>query len=120
VDVNVSFYERIGGGPAVSEAVDRLYRVILADDRLSPYFTNVDIAQLKDHMIALLSQVLGGPEDYSGRELRAAHAGLGITAEHYDLVGAYLVGVLAGLGAADEILEAVRGVLAASADDITA
>ncbi|WP_433293248.1 hypothetical protein ACQP2F_30150 [Actinoplanes sp. CA-030573] len=70
-------------------------------------------------MVALLSQVLGGPEDYSGRDLRNAHAGLGIAREHYDLVGAYLIGVLAGLGADDEVLEAVRGVLAATADDIT-
>jgi hemoglobin len=120
MDVNVSFYERIGGEPAVSEAVDRLYRVILADDRLSPYFGHADLAQLKGHMIALLSQVLGGPADYSGRELRAAHTGLGVTPEHYDLVGAYLVGVLAGLGADDEILDAVRGVLAATAGDIIA
>ena len=120
MDVNVSFYESIGGEPAVSEAVDRMYRVILGDDRLSPYFTYIDVGQLKGHMIALLSQVLGGPEDYSGRELRAAHTGLGITAAHYDLVGAYLVGVLAGLGADDDILDAVRGVLAASADDVIA
>jgi truncated hemoglobin YjbI len=120
MDTNVSFYARIGAEPAVTEAVDRLYRVILADDRLSPYFDGVDIAQLKLHMIALLSQVLGGPEAYSGRALRLAHAGLDITREHYDLVGAYLVGVLAGLGADDEILDAVRGVLAATADDIAA
>jgi truncated hemoglobin YjbI len=115
-----SFYARVGGEPAVTEAVNRLYRVILADDRLAPYFTHVDIGQLKTHMVALLSQVLGGPAAYSGRDLRMAHTGLGITREHYDLVGAYLVGVLAGLGVDDEVLDAVRGVLAASADDVAA
>ncbi|MFI5890350.1 hypothetical protein ACIA5D_09540 [Actinoplanes sp. NPDC051513] len=31
-----SFYALVGGEAAVTEAVDRLYRVILADDRLSP------------------------------------------------------------------------------------
>ncbi|WP_433361678.1 group I truncated hemoglobin [Actinoplanes sp. CA-142083] len=115
-----SFYARVGGEPAVTEAVNRLYRVILADDRLSPYFEHVDIGQLKTHMVALLSQVLGGPEAYSGRDLRMAHTGLGITREHYDLVGAYLIGVLAGLGVDDEVLDAVRGVLAASVDDVAA
>ena len=115
-----TFYARVGGEPAVTSAVDLLYRVILADDRLTPYFDGVDIGQLKTHMVALLSQVLGGPSEYSGRALRLAHAGLGIAREHYDLVGAYLVGVLAGLGADDDVLDAVRGVLAASAADVTA
>src|SRR3954469_8842099 len=113
-----SFYVRVGGEPAVTEAVNRLYRVILADDRLSPYFEHVDIGRLKSHMVALLSQVLGGPEAYSGRDLRMAHAGLGISRERYDVVGAYLVGVLAGLGVDDEVLDAVRGVLADSVDDV--
>lgn len=115
-----SFYARVGGEAAVTEAVSRLYRVILADNRLAPYFEHVDIAQLQSHMVALLSQVLGGPAAYSGRELRLAHVGLGVSREHYDLVAAYLVGVLAGLGADDEVLDAVRGVLADSVDDIAA
>jgi hemoglobin len=117
VDVNTSesFYARVGGEPAVTEAVERLYRVLLADDRLAPYFTGVNLPRLKGHMVALMSQVLGGPQNYSGRELETAHAGLGITPEHYSLVGAYLVGILAGLGADDEVLAAVRSVLIASA-----
>jgi hemoglobin len=113
-----TFYARAGGGPAVTAAVDHLYRVILADQRLSPYFENVDLPRLKAHMTALLSQVLGGPENYDGRELRAAHAGLNISPGDYELVGAYLVGVLAGLGVDDEILTAVRAVLADAEDDI--
>ncbi|MEU4240121.1 group 1 truncated hemoglobin [Actinoplanes sp. NPDC026619] len=118
--MDASLYGRIGGEPAVTEAVNRLYRVILADDRLQPYFAGVDLPRLKSHMVALLSQLLGGPESYSGRELRAAHAGLDITPGHYDLVGAYLIGVLAGLGAPDDLLNAVRTVLADTSDDIAA
>ncbi|GIF20712.1 truncated hemoglobin YjbI [Actinoplanes tereljensis] len=118
--MDTSLYARAGGEPAVTEAVNRLYRVILADDRLQPYFVGVDLPRLKSHMVALLSQLLGGPESYSGRELRAAHAGLDIAQEHYDLVGAYLIGVLAGLGAEDDLLSAVRSVLAATAEDIAA
>jgi truncated hemoglobin YjbI len=118
--ISESFYTRIGGEPAVTEAVGRLYRVVLADERLAPYFEGVDLRLLHEHMIALLSQVLGGPDNYSGRELRNAHAGLGITPDHYSLVGAYLIGVLAGLGIDDEVLSAVRGVLAASAEAVVA
>ncbi|GIE86190.1 group I truncated hemoglobin [Actinoplanes regularis] len=116
--MDASFYARIGGQPAVTAAVDALYRVVLADDRLVDYFDGSDLDHLKSHMVALLSQVLGGPAEYSGRDLRGAHFGLGIVPEHYDLVGAYLIGVLAGLGVDDEVLTAVRGVLAASAADV--
>ncbi|GAA3336503.1 hypothetical protein GCM10020358_08920 [Amorphoplanes nipponensis] len=118
VSTQDSLYARIGGRPAVTAAVDALYRVVPADDRLAGYFAAVDLAQLKEHMTALLSQLLGGPERYAGRDLRVAHLGLGITAAHYDLVGAYLLGVLAGGGAGDEVLEAVRRTLAAAAPDI--
>ncbi|WP_127551179.1 group 1 truncated hemoglobin [Actinoplanes sp. OR16] len=102
----------------VPAAVDALYRVILSDDRLSPYFAGVDIGHLKQHMTALLTQVLGGPSAYAGRDLRTAHARLAVTAADYDLVGAYLIGVLAGLGADDDLLASVRAVLAATAPDI--
>jgi hypothetical protein len=43
VRVSTSFYQRIGGEPAVSAAVTALYRVILADDRLTGYFAGVDL-----------------------------------------------------------------------------
>jgi len=118
VSTQESFYARIGGAPAVAAAVDALYRVILGDDRLSGYFAGIDLDELKDHMAALLSQVLGGPERYTGRELKTAHLGLGITPAHYDLVGAYLVGILAASGADDEVLAAMRGTLASVAADI--
>ena len=118
IGVTVSFYQRIGGEFAVSSAVDALYRVVLSDDRLAGYFDGVDVDRLSGHMVALLSQVLGGPADYTGRDLRGAHRHLGITTEHYHLVGAYLLGVLAGLGADEEVLAAVRQVLAASAEDV--
>ena len=117
--MEASFYARIGGQPAVTTAVDALHRVVLGDDRLTDYFDGLDLARLKEHMVALLSQVLGGPAGYTGRDLRGAHFGLGIVPEHYDLVGAYLIGILAGLGADEEVLAAVRSVLRESAADVT-
>ena len=93
-----TLYARIGGEPAVSAAVDALYRVVLTGDRLRGYFAGTDVGALRRHMVVLLSQVLGGPETYTGRDLRTAHLGLGVTSAHYALVGAYLLGVVAGLG----------------------
>jgi hypothetical protein len=42
------------------------------------------VALFQDHLAAFLVMVYGGPNDYSGRDMRAAHAGLGITSDQYD------------------------------------
>jgi hemoglobin len=88
-----SMYERAGGGPAIREAVDRFYHRLLADPELASYFAG-DLTELKRHQAALLSQVLGGPSAYTGRDLAAAHARLNITPEQFQKVVFYLVGTL--------------------------
>lgn len=115
-----SLYEQVGGAPAITEAVERLYRRLLDDPRVSAYFTGVDIPQLKRHQVLLLSQVLGGPAQYDGRTLAAAHAGLGITPEQYAVVGEHLVGVLQELGAPANVVEAVESVLGSVQSDVVA
>src|SRR6185312_10738284 len=80
-----SAYERIGGGPAVKELVDRFYERVLADRQLARYFTT-DMKRLKWHQATLLTSLLGGPDAYEGRELSVAHHALRIRRRHYDRV----------------------------------
>lgn len=111
-------YDRVGGRPAITEVVERFYARVLDDDDLSPYFDDADVAAVKRHQVLLLSQVLGGPKEYDGRDLGEAHRGLGVTSDHYDKVVSHLVAVLVELGADDELLEAAGGVVAGVKDDI--
>lgn len=113
-----SYYDQLGGTPTVKEAVDRFYQLVLDDQDLSGYFTGVDIPQLKAHQVKLLSHVLGGPSEYEGRELAAAHGHLGISEAHYIRVGGYLTNVLSSMGAGEEIVGAVDSVLASVAPQI--
>jgi hemoglobin len=115
-----SLYEQVGGAPAITEAVERFYRRLLDDERVSAYFRDVDLPRLKRHQVLLLSQVLGGPAQYDGRALQGAHAGLGITDEQYAVVGAHLVAVLEELGAPANVVEAVKGVLGDVRPDVVA
>jgi hemoglobin len=85
-----SDYERVGGGPAIRAVVDRFYELVLQDDRLVSFFTDSNMTQLKRHQVLLISQVLGGPANYDGRDLRQAHAGLRISRADFDVVVAYL------------------------------
>jgi hemoglobin len=103
----VSFYERIGGGPALQLAVSEFYELVVADEELKEFFAETDMTALKKHQAALLASVLGGPSAYEGRDMVDAHAGLGITERQFLLVRDYLVSVLWKLHVPEDIIEAV-------------
>jgi hemoglobin len=115
-----SAYRQIGGAPAVRELVDRLYELLLVDPELAPYFEHVNLPQLKRHMVLLLIRVLGGPDEYEGRDLAAAHRHLGISREHYWRVSLYLYSVMFNMNVPMDIAQGVGAVLAGVEDLIVA
>jgi hemoglobin len=117
---NGSDYERVGGGPAIKAVVDRFYELLLGDQRLAGYFADTNLTQLKRHQVLLVSQVMGGPAQYDGRDLRQAHAGLRIGADDFALVVAYLVQALEEAGVPAEIIARVGAALGATKADIVA
>lgn len=117
-ELSASFYERIGGGPALQLAVAEFYDLVLADEELRPYFVHTDMVVLKKHQAALLAGVLGGPSRYEGRDLAEAHAGLAITEAHFLLVRDYLVSVLWKLHVDEDVIAAVAATVASLRDAI--
>jgi hemoglobin len=111
VEHSVSDYETIGGAPAVRTVVDRFYERVVGDEQLAPYFASVDMLRLKRHQTLLLSQVLGGPADYDGRDLAVAHAGLDITDNDFGRVANHLAETLREAGVDDDLVGRVVGVL---------
>ncbi len=120
VEGPTSDYEQIGGAAAVRAVVDRFYELLLGDERLTSYFEGVDLPRLKRHQVLLISQVLGGPAAYDGRELREAHDGMGIDREAFALVVTYLVQALQEAGVPDDVIGRVGQTLAATEDDVVA
>ena len=114
----VSDYQRVGGGPAISAVVDRLYELLLDDERLVSHFAGTDLPRLKRHQALLISQVLGGPASYDGRDLREAHAGMDISRADFGLVVRYLVQALEEAGVDDEIIARLGTTLAATENDV--
>ena len=94
-----TIYDEIGGTPAVNAVVDAFYERLVADADLMAYFDGRDMARLKAHQRALVTVALGGTcEEYSGRMMQPAHAGLAITHEAFDKVLDHLEAVLLGAG----------------------
>jgi hemoglobin len=110
----VSDYDAVGGGAAVSAVVNDFYRRVLADPQLAPYFEGVDMVRLKRHQALLVTQVLGGPENYTGRPLGEAHAGLGIDHDDFTAVVGHLAAAMKDAGVPDDIIGRAGAVVAAT------
>ena len=113
-----SDYAAVGGGPAIAAVVDRFYQLVLGDDRLREYFDGVEMVRLKRHQVALVSQVMGGPVAYEGRDLRAAHNGMGISQQDFAAVVEHLVTALTEAGVERAIIDRVGIALAGTESDI--
>lgn len=113
-----SDYERIGGGAAVKVVVDRFYELVLADEKLVGFFEGADLPRLKRHQFLLISQVLGGPANYDGRDLREAHADLDISLDDYLNVVSHLVQAMVEARVPPEIIERVGEALEATRPDV--
>jgi hemoglobin len=116
----VSHYERIGGAASVKAAVELFYDRVLADPDLAGYFAEVDMAGQRRHLALMLTVVLGGPNEYTGRDLASAHQPLNIPVAHYVKVGEHLTATLTQLGVPGDIIVDVQAVLAQVQDQVVA
>ena len=114
----MSLYDRLGQEVGIRTAVDDFYVRVVSDPQLAPFFEGIDLPRLRRHQTALLVQVTGGPVEYSGRELAAGHAGLGITPADFDRVVEHLVATLTSLGVSAEDIGEVGAALGAHRDEI--
>jgi hemoglobin len=90
----------------------------LRDPQLARYFEGVDLPRLKRHQVLSISQVLGGPADYDGRPLDAAHAGLGISHDDLAAVASHLVAAMRQARIPEDILLRAIAVVASTEPDI--
>lgn len=96
-----SLYKRLGGEPALEAAVGMFYVKVLKDPILKPMFEGVDMDSLKRHQQAFMGYAFGGPNEYDGRSMCAAHAHLverfGLNDVHFDAVAEHLESTLKAL-----------------------
>ena len=68
-----TLYERLGGAPAVDAAIDIFYHRVLADGRISRFFDNVNMEEQIAKQKSFLTMAFGGPNKYTGKDMREAH-----------------------------------------------
>ncbi len=113
-----SLYERIGGEAAVTAAVELFYRKVLSDHRINRFFDSTDMETQIAKQKAFFTMAFGGPNSYTGGEMRTVHAPMvkiGLDDSHFDAVMEHLGASLTELnvpadliGEAAAIAESVR------------
>lgn len=105
-----SLYEKIGGEKAVNTAVDIFYRKVLQDERINDFFADVDMDEQIKKQKSFLTFAFGGPNNYSGLDMKAGHEHLvkrGLNDSHVDVVIELLGGTLKELGVDDSLINEV-------------
>jgi hemoglobin len=117
----MSLYTDLGGAPAIAGALDHFYEKVLADDRISGYFTSVKLDRLKKRQASFLAMALGGPNEYSGLDLRSAHElprSQGLDEEHYHVFMGHFEDTLAELGVPEAMIDEVMAIAHTGKEDV--
>ncbi len=79
---------RLGGKEGVDAIADIFSKNLIADPRVSKLFkkSKDGLAHFKQMMGDQICQLAGGPCQYSGKDMKEAHHGLGITDAQFDAV----------------------------------
>ena len=116
-----SLFEKIGGEGAVNAAVDIFYRKVLTDDSISQFFEEADMDDQIAKQKSFLTMAFGGPNEYSGTDMRKAHAPLvekGLNEAHFGAVAGHLQATLEELGVSEELIGEVMAIAGSTHDEV--
>ena len=113
-----SLYQKLGGKPAMEAAVDAFYVKVLADARVKHFFDNVSMDKQRRKQKEFLSAAFGGPLPWTGKDMRKAHEGMGLTEEHFNAIAENLVNTLKDLKISQELIDQVVAVALTTKDDV--
>jgi hemoglobin len=111
-----TLYQRLGERKAIVAVVDDFVANCAADTRINKFFaaTAKDAARLakfKDNLVDQICEATGGPCKYTGKDMKTAHAGMGISSADFDALVEDLVKSLNKLKVAAGDQKALLGIL---------
>ena len=89
-----SLYERLGGIDSITAVVKDFRDRVARDDRINQKFARTDLGRLTKMLIDQVCEAAGGPCTYTGRGMKEAHAGMGVTTGEFDALVTDLVATL--------------------------
>lgn len=94
---------------------------MLTDDRVSRFFDGTDMDRQAAKQKAFLTMAFGGPNKYTGKDMREGHKHLvarGLNDSHVDVVIEHLGGTLKELGVPDSDIKEVAAIANSVRNDV--
>jgi len=116
-----SLFEKLGGEAAVTAAVDIFYRKVLADTTINRFFDGVDMEVQSAKQKNFLTMAFGGPNNYTGEDMRKGHAHLvkqGLNDENFDAVAGHLKSTLEELKVENNLINEVLAIAESTREDV--
>ena len=118
-----TLYDRLGGTTAIASVVDGFVANVAADTRINKFFTRVasDTAAMREFKQKLVDQVCqgtGGPCTYTGKDMKTAHQGMGLSNADFDALVEDLVKALDAAGVQQAEKDELLGILGPMRTDI--
>ncbi len=92
-----SLYKRLGGYDALAAVTDDFIGRLVGDPKLSRFFaghSSDSLKRIRQLVVDQLCAATGGPCVYIGRDMKTAHAGMGISEQDWQASVKHLVGTL--------------------------
>ena len=94
-----SLYDRLGGKKAITAVVDEFVARVAADKRINAFFarTAADPERMKvfkNNLVNQICEASGGPCKYTGKDMKSAHMGMGVSGADFNALVEDLVGAL--------------------------
>ena len=111
-----TLYQRLGERKAIVAVVDDFVNNCATDTRINAFFTATAkdparLAKFKGNLVDQICEASGGPCKYAGKDMKTAHAGMGISGADFDALVEDLVKTLNKFKVADADQKALLGVL---------
>jgi len=118
-----ALYKSLGGKKAITAVVDLFVGNVAADTKINSFFAAdvkdpKKLAHFKMELVNQICEAAGGPCKYTGKSMKDAHAGMGVSGADFDALVGDLVQALDkdGVKPADKM--ALLGVLGPMKSDI--
>ena len=77
-------YKQFGELDGLKALMEDFMVQLLKDERTRPFFAEADQTAIKAHLVEQFCVILGGPCSYTGRDMKTAHAGMGVERSHFN------------------------------------
>ncbi len=116
-----SLYKRLGGYDAIAAVVDDFLQRLATDPQMGRFFQGhsaSSVKKIRQLIVDQLCEATGGPCYYTGRDMKTAHAGMGISEADWDASVKHLAATLDKFKVPEKERNEVLGTISTMKDQI--